>query len=91
MQKRVVLKIYGKVQGVFFRDSGLRKARELGLSGWVRNDSDGIVVIVAEGEEVDLEKLIDWCKDGPEHAQVEKVDVEWLEATGKFDDFIVEL
>lgn len=89
MQKRIVLKIYGRVHGVFFRDSSLRMAKKLGLSGWVRNEPNEIVIIVAEGEEVDLQWLADWCKDGPEHAKVEKVDVEWLEATGGFDGFMV--
>ena len=75
MQKQIVLKIYGKVQGVFFRDSSKKKARELNLSGWVRNESDGTVVIVAEGEEKNLKELIEWCKNGPNHARVDKVEV----------------
>lgn len=87
MQKRVELKIYGKVQGVFFRESGCKKGKELNLSGAVRNELDGTVVIVAEGEEKDLEKLIEWCKDGPDHAKVEKVEVKWLEPMGQFDGF----
>ncbi len=89
MRRQVVLKIYGSVQGVFFRDSSWKKARELGLSGWVRNESDGIVRIVAEGEEKNLQELAEWCKGGPKHAKVEKMDVRWFEATGGFDDFIV--
>ena len=59
MKKQTVLKIYGRVQGVFFRDSSRRKAKELGLSGWVRNEPDGTVQIVAEGEEKSLKKLIE--------------------------------
>lgn len=49
MKKRIVLKIYGRVQGVFFRDSTKRKAEELDLLGWVRNEAGGAVQIVAEG------------------------------------------
>ena len=62
--KHVNIKIYGKVQGVFFRDSSQRKAKELNLSGWVRNELDGTVQIVAEGEEKNLKELIEWCRAG---------------------------
>lgn len=89
MQKQITLKIYGKVQGVFFRDSSRKKARELGLSGWVRNEPDGTVAIVVEGEEKSLKGLIAWCKGGHAYAKVEKVDVGWFLPTGKFVDFVV--
>ena len=89
MKKQVVLRIYGRVLGVFFRDSCKEKARELNLSGWVRNEPDDTVQIVAEGEEEDLKKLIEWCRNGPDHARVGKVDVKWLDANGRFDNFIV--
>lgn len=87
MQKQVVLKIYGKVQGVFFRDSSRKKAKELNLSGWVRNEPDGTVRIVAEGEEGDLKELIEWCKNGPNHADVDEVNVKWSDPTNQFSDF----
>lgn len=90
MKKRVGLKIYGKVQGVFFRDSTQRKAKELNLSGWVRNEPDGTVQIVAEGEEKDLKELIEWCRaGGAEYTRVDKVNIEWLEPSGQFNNFIV--
>lgn len=90
MKKQVVLKIYGKVQGVFFRDSTERKAKELNLSGWVKNEPDGTVRIVAEGEEKDLKELIEWCRaGGAKYARVEKVDIEWLEPSYEFNNFIV--
>ncbi len=90
MKKRVILKIYGRVQGVFFRDSSQRKAKELNLSGWVRNEPDGIVQIVAEGEEKDLKELIEWYRTGgTEYARVDKVNIEWLEPSGQFNSFIV--
>jgi len=91
MRKHVVLKIYGKVQGVFFRDSSKKKADKLGLSGWVRNEQDGTVKIVAEGEEENLKKLIKWCRDGgPEYAKIDNVDIEWKELVNQFDNFVVE-
>ena len=87
MVKRVNLKIYGRVQRVFFRDSSRRKARKLGLVGWVKNESDSAVKIIAEGEERDLKKFIKWCYNGPILARVEKVEVEWEEARGEFEKF----
>ncbi len=87
MRKRVELKIYGKVQGVFFRDSTRAKGEELHLSGWVRNEPDGTVQIVAEGADRDLNSMIEWCKYGPDHAVVEKVDVKWLEPSGESGGF----
>lgn len=88
MKKQVILKIYGKVQGVFFRDSARRKAEELNLVGWVRNEPDGTVRIVAEGGEENLKKLIEWCRaSGAEYSEVEKVDIDWREPTGQFSLF----
>lgn len=89
MQKQIILEIYGRVQGVFFRDSSQMEARKLNLSGWVRNEPDGAVAIVAEGEEEKLKELIEWCKNGPDHAKVDKVDVEWGEPTNRFGNFKV--
>ena len=89
MQKQAVLKIYGKVQGVFFRDSSRRKAKELNLTGWVKNEPDGTVQIVAEGQESDLKELIEWCKNGPNHANVDEVGIEWLNSTNQFSDFLI--
>jgi len=86
-KKRVILKIYGRVQKVFFRDSTRRKARKLGLTGWVSNEPNRIVKVVAEGEEKKLEELIKWCYNGPIIARVEKIDIDWQEATGQFEGF----
>jgi len=87
MQKRVELKVYGEVQGVFFRDSTRIKARELNLTGFVRNKLDGIVEIVAEGPEEMLQKLIEWCRGHPGYSKVEKVEVKWIEFKGGFESF----
>ena len=81
------MKIYGRVQMVFFRDSTRRKARQLDLTGWVSNESNGTVKVVAEGEKKKLEELIKWCYNGPIIARVEKIDVKWQEATGQFNEF----
>lgn len=87
MRKQIILKIHGRVQMVLYRDSTRRKAKEFGLVGWVKNEDDRTVRIVAEGEEIELEKLIKWCYNGPILARVDKIDVQWEKATSQFDKF----
>ena len=85
---RVHLKIHGRVQGVFFRARSLEKAEELGdITGFVANEADGTVNIVAEGPENKVNDFVDWCHSGPSTSQVEKVEVERHEYTGEFDGF----
>ena len=79
---RYRINVKGKVQGVFYRSSTQAKAKELGLSGWVRNEEDGSVLIEAEGEEQKLEKLLDWCRKGPGAAVVNDVEFEEIEPKG---------
>jgi acylphosphatase len=81
--------ISGRVQGVFFRDSTRHLARRYGVAGWVRNLPDGRVEAVFEGEKDAVQRLIDWCHQGPPGARVDRVDVEWQEYTGAFTDFTV--
>ena len=82
--------VYGRVQGVYFRDFTSRRARELGLSGYVRNLPDRKAVEVqAEGERDKLERLIDHLKVGPPAANVEKVVTDWSEYTGSYSNFSV--
>lgn len=64
------------MQGVWYRGSMQRKARELGIMGVVKNKPDGCVYAEAEGEEVVLQELINWCQKGPELALVIKVEIE---------------
>lgn len=87
MSKRIELKIYGRVQGVFYRDTARRKARKLGLTGWIRNESDGTVITMAEGEEESLKKFIEWCYNGSIFAKVSKIDVQWKQFENEFDEF----
>lgn len=72
---QIKLKIYGRVQGVFFRANARKKAQELGLKIEAENMADGTVEIVAWGRGEGLKKFIDWCKKGPLLAKVEKVDI----------------
>lgn len=89
MQKRVTLKIYGRVQGVFFRHESSKRASVFRLSGYARNEPDGTVIIVAEGAEPQLKEFIEWCREGPRLAAVERVETLWQAATGEFDDFTI--
>jgi acylphosphatase len=84
---RVSLKIFGQVQGVYYRFTAKTEAEKLGLFGWSSNNDDGSVEIVAEGEKEQLEKLIDWCKKGSFLAKVEKVDIDWQDYKGEFKSF----
>jgi acylphosphatase len=86
---RVDIIVTGRVQGVAFRWSTVRQARSLGVVGWVRNQPDGAVRVVAEGERSALQALADWAAHGPDHARVEGCRVTWQQATGQFDDFDV--
>jgi acylphosphatase len=81
--------VEGSVQGVNFRYYTSRRARSLGLTGWVANRADGSVEVVAEGERADLEKLLDFLHDGPPSAMVSRVTGQWQAAHGEFDDFSI--
>jgi len=87
MTRRVHITVSGRVQGVFFRANTQEVAQRLGLSGYVRNLPDGRVEVVAEGDEGALQKLIDWCHQGPPLARVERVEVRWENPTGEFSGF----
>ena len=82
--------VHGRVQGVFFRATTRTVARELELSGTVRNlPGWNRVEVHAEGNKAQIEKLIEFLKTGPSGARVEKVDVEWLEYSGGYTVFKV--
>jgi len=87
MRKRVAILVSGYVQGVFYRATTLKKAKELNLTGFVRNEKDGKVKIVAEGEEKQLEEFIERIKKGTLFANVSKIEVKWDKAQGEFKDF----
>lgn len=89
MNQRVHVIVRGRVQGVYFRASTRGRARQLGLSGWVRNCPDGSVEVLAEGQKTHLEQMITWCHGGPPGAVVTDLNVEWQEATGELVGFVV--
>ena len=79
--------VRGSVQGVGFRYFIQRKGQELGLRGWVRNNDDGTVELVAEGRRSELERLKMAAEEGPRMARVQRVEVQWSPATGGLADF----
>jgi acylphosphatase len=79
--------VHGDVQGVGFRWFVMRTGRQLGLHGWVRNRSDGTVELTAEGNRMDLEKLLLAARRGPSHARVTNLEAEWSPATGGLEEF----
>jgi acylphosphatase len=73
IRRRVTVR--GRVQGVFFRDSCRSEAVAAGVRGWVRNEPDGSVVAVFEGDAEAVARMCRWCEIGPSHARVSSVDV----------------
>jgi acylphosphatase len=86
--KHFNITVSGKVQGVFYRQSTMEKARELELKGFVRNEANGDVYLEAEGSDEKLEELVKWCRQGPSRARVERVNVSEGELKN-FTDFII--
>jgi acylphosphatase len=71
--RRVV--VHGRVQGVFFRDTCRQEAERSRVAGWVRNEPDGTVGALFEGSPDAVDRLVDWCRQGPPRAQVRRVEV----------------
>jgi acylphosphatase len=67
--------VHGLVQGVFFRDTLRRRADAAGVAGWVRNNRDGTVEAVLEGDGAAVDRLVDFCRRGPRGALVERIEV----------------
>ncbi len=84
---RLHARIFGLVQGVYFRDSTRQKAESLRIVGWARNARDGSVEVMAEGPRPDLESLLSFLRVGPPSARVERVETGWAEASGEFATF----
>ncbi len=85
--ERVHVWVKGRVQGVGFRAHVQYSARQIGVTGWVRNVGYDIVEAVGEGEHKKLEQFVEAVKTGPVASQVDEANVEWQNATGEFRDF----
>ena len=81
--------ISGRVQGVFFRLETKQTAQRYGVTGWVKNQIDGTVAAVFEGSKESVDAILEWCKQGPPHANVTHVDVEWEDYKDEFKSFEV--
>ena len=86
---RARIRVYGKVQGVWFRAETQKAAFNFGVAGWVRNNSDGSVEAVAEGDKNKITSLIDWCQNGSPLSKVDKVEVQWEVYRGEYKSFDV--
>lgn len=89
MNIRAHVFISGRVQGVFYRASTRDMAEQYGLTGWVRNTSDGKVEAVFEGEEATVKDMIAWCRNGPRLADVLDVTVDYKKFLGEFEGFCI--
>lgn len=74
--------VHGRVQGVFYRASARDRARELGVTGWVRNRDDGTVEMTIEGEDDAVARMLAWARTGPARASVSAVDVDDVPPAG---------
>jgi acylphosphatase len=81
--------VRGTVQGVYFRQNTKQVATRHNVSGWVRNLPDGRVEAVFEGNEMDVNEVIEWCHVGPPKAKVDDVSVKFEKYTGEFAGFEV--
>jgi len=73
--RRVRVRVAGRVQGVFFRDSVRREAVARGVAGWAQNCADGTVEAVFEGSSDAVDALVELCRRGPGQAKVDQVEV----------------
>ena len=85
------IKITGKVQGVGFRYFAHQKAIEIGITGWVKNSRDGGVLIIAQGDETDLNTFIDFLQIGPARARVDNISNYKMQITTNFQSFILKV
>jgi acylphosphatase len=89
MNKRYHVWISGRVQGVFFRANTEEQARTLGLTGWVRNLTDGRVESVFEGDNIAVEAMLAWCRSGTPPARVDRMDAVEERPSGEYADFAI--
>ena len=87
--QRVRIFVTGKVQGVFFRQALKIKAKQNNVFGWVRNLQDGRVEAILEGQDENVNVLVEWCHGGPANARVEDVDIRSEKYSNEFSNFEV--
>lgn len=89
-KKEAYVRLTGIVQGVGLRWRAFQRANDLGLTGWIRNRPDGDVDALLQGDETKIREMIEWMQQGPSHARVQNVQVQWKNAKRLFDDFHIQ-
>ena len=87
MEVRAHVFVSGRVQGVFYRSETRREAKRYNVTGWVRNLSDGRVEAIFEGKRESVERLVEFCRQGPSSAKVTQTEVIYENYTGEFKEF----
>jgi acylphosphatase len=82
------VKVFGKVQGVFFRKSAQQKAMTLGIQGWIKNLDDGALLVEIEGDIHAVQEMENWLRHGPPMAVVESLEISLSEEKG-YQDFLI--
>lgn len=90
MPKENTYKIFGSVQGVFFRAETKKIANQLGIKGYIKNEADGSIIVVAQGNNAALKKLEKWCQKGPSGAQVKNIQLKTSPAKSLYKEFRIE-
>ncbi|MCK8823855.1 acylphosphatase [Fuchsiella alkaliacetigena] len=88
-KKAIKVSVAGRIQGVGYRAFVQQKATKLGLKGYIRNSDGSEVEVIAEGAEDSLEELLELLESGPNRAEIEDVNWEWIEHTGDFIRFSI--
>lgn len=87
--RRVHVIVYGRVQGVFFRHNTKKIADRFNVKGWVRNNPNDTVEIIAEGKDGVIDKFLNWCRKGPIGARIDKLEVREEEYQGEVKEFSI--
>lgn len=87
--KTLKIKVEGRVQGVNFRNTIQKFALGIGIRGWVKNNKDGSVSIVAQADKKTLEDLLEWLEDSPGFSNVKNIAHEWISAPEYYESFTV--
>jgi len=89
MKVRLSVTVHGRVQGVAFRHYACQKALVLGVTGWVRNLPDNSVEGLFEGDAAAVQGLVEWCRNGPPLAEVERLEIREGSYSGEFETFSI--
>ncbi|PIT92268.1 MAG: acylphosphatase [Candidatus Harrisonbacteria bacterium CG10_big_fil_rev_8_21_14_0_10_42_17] len=89
MNEHLTIRVYGEVQGVFYRTSAQEEAVALDLVGVISNETDGSVLIEAEGSREYLERFLEWCKAGPPSAHVTRITSTFYSDLQGYEDFVI--